>query len=176
MNTKENISLKTKISNYFSKHTLQKEILRFLIVGGFATLIDMFFMGLTIYIFQPQNYPNFFNVFFGSSIEPSSISTIVGTGVGFIFGLIFNYIFSIIFVFDEKGNSKSVTGFVLFLLLSAGGLVIHIIGMYLGFDLLKINEWIVKIVLTIVVLIYNYLTRKFFIFKKAKGVINEDEK
>ena len=38
--------------------------------------------------------------------------------------------------------------------------------MYLGYDLLHIDEWIVKIFLTAVVLVYNYLTRKFFIFRK----------
>ena len=101
-------------------------------------------------------------------MAPSTISTIIGTGVGFILGLVFNYIFSIIFVFDEKGKSKSVGGFFLFAILSLIGLGIHLIGMYLGYDLMHMNEWIVKIVLTLVVLVYNYLTRKLLLFKKTK--------
>ena len=165
--------LREKFKNWSSKHKTLSEILRFCIVGGLATVIDMFVMGIVLYIFSPSSYPSFFNVFIGSKVEPSQIATITGTGLGFIIGLIFNYIFSIVFVFEEKGKSKSTTGFILFALLSAGGLLIHILGMYLGFGLLKINEWIVKIFLTIVVLIYNYLTRKIFIFKKQKGENNE---
>lgn len=165
--------MKQKIKEWAQKHKTLCEIIRFCIIGGLATVIDMIVMGVVLYIFQPSSYPNFFNVFIGSTYEPSQISTIVGTGLGFIIGLVFNYIFSIIFVFEEKGKSKSATGFVLFSLLSAGGLLIHLLGMYVGFGLLNINEWIVKIFLTIVVLIYNYLTRKFFIFKKQKGVENE---
>jgi putative flippase GtrA len=165
--------MKQKIKDWAQNHKTLSEIIRFCIIGGFATIIDMVVMGIVLYIFQPCAYPNFFNVFVGSTYEPSQISTIIGTGVGFIIGLVFNYIFSIIFVFEDKGNSKSATGFVLFSLLSAGGLLIHLLGMYVGFGLLNINEWIVKIFLTIVVLIYNYLTRKFFICKKQKAVENE---
>ena len=122
-------------------------------------------MGVVLYIFQPQNYPSFFNVFYGATQSPSTISTVLGTGIGFLVGLLFNYIFSIIFVFQTKGNSKTAKGFLLFSFLSAIGLGIHLLGMFLGYNLLGINEWLVKIFLTIVVLIYNYLTRKFFIFK-----------
>lgn len=141
------------------------EILRFLIVGGGATLVDMFLMGVVLYCFDPSLYPSFLNVFYGGG-EPTTLATVVGTGVGFIAGTIFNYIFSVLFVFHEKGNSRSVNGFLLFALLSAGGLVIHLVGMYLGYDLLHLNEWLLKILFTGVVLVYNYLTRKLIIFKK----------
>ena len=68
-------------------------------------------------------------------------------------------------------------GFLLFSLLSAGGLAIHLLGMYLGYDLLHINEWIVKIILTAVVLVYNYITRKVLIFrKKPSGEEKEEQK
>ncbi len=156
--------MKKLIQNFTKKHPRLSEIIRFLIVGGLATIVDFFAMGVTIYCFAPQLYPHLYNVWVGGK-NPSTMATIVGTGIGFIAGLIFNYIFSIIFVFHEKGQSRSAKGFILFTLLSLGGLLIHIIGMYLGYDLLNINEWIIKIVLTIVVLIYNYITRKIFIFK-----------
>lgn len=164
-NKKEKVGLFTKLFNFLNSHPTLYEIIRFVIIGGLATVIDMFFMGVTLYIFQPANYPSFLNVFYGATISPSTISTIIGTGVGFIIGLIFNYIFSIIFVFGNKGNSKSTKGFFLFAFLSAIGLGLHMVGMFLGFNLLGINEWIVKIVMTLIVLVYNYITRKIFIFK-----------
>ncbi len=161
-------SLWGKLINFLNEHPTFYEIIRFFIIGGLATLIDMLFMGITLYIFQPENYPSFFNVFYGATATPSGISTIVGTAVGFVIGLVFNYIFSILFVFKTKGNSKSTMGFILFAVLSTIGLGLHMLGMYLGFDLLHINEWIVKIIMTAIVLVYNYITRKIFIFKDKK--------
>lgn len=158
---------KSNDGKQLEKRELFAEIFRFLIIGGLATVIDFVVMGVVEYLFNPSLYPRFVDVFIGG-IEPEAIATIVGTGVGFIVGLIFNYIFSIIFVYKTKGNSKSAMGFILFTVLSAIGLGIHILGMWIGYDLLHINEWIVKIVLTIVVLIYNYLSRKFFIFNNKK--------
>ncbi len=154
------------IQNFTNKHPRLAEIMRFLIVGGLATIIDYLAMGITLYCFAPYLYPHFYNVWIGKQ-SPSTLATVIGTGIGFIAGLIFNYIFSIIFVFHEKGQSRSAKGFFLFTILSLGGLLIHIIGMYLGYDLLHINEWIVKTFFTLVVLVYNYITRKIFIFKAS---------
>ena len=144
------------------------EIFRFLIVGGVATVIDMLVMGVVLYLFDASLYPHFYNVFYGGG-EPTAIATVVGTGCGFLAGLVVNYICSVIFVFDEKGDSRSVKGFLIFFILSAVGLAIHLIGMYLGYDLLGINEWIVKIVLTVVVLIYNYISKRLIIFTNKRG-------
>lgn len=141
------------------------EILRFCIVGGVATVVDFLVMGITLYIFNPSLYPNFFNVFYGGG-TPTVLASCVGTGAGFIAGLIVNYVLSVLFVFDEKGNSKTFSGFVVFALLSAGGLAINVLGMYLFVDLAHWNEWLIKIMLTLVVLVYNYLTRKLIIFRK----------
>ena len=149
--------------------------MRFLIVGGLATIIDFLAMGITLYAFNPNLYPHFYNVWIAGG-NPTTLATIMGTGIGFIAGLIFNYIFSIIFVFQEKGNSRSAKGFILFTLLSLGGLLIHIIGMYIGYNLLGINEWILKILFTLVVLAYNYITRKLIIFTTAKQTTALKEK
>lgn len=156
--------MKKLIQNFTNQHPRLAEIIRFLIVGGLATVVDYIAMGITLYCFNPQLYPHFYNVWVGGQ-NPSALATIVGTGIGFIIGLLFNYIFSIIFVFQEKGQSRTAKGFFIFTILAIGGLIIHLVGMYLGYDLLHINEWIVKTFFTLVVLIYNYITRKIFIFK-----------
>ena len=156
-----------KLIEFINRPTLFCEILRFVIVGGIATVVDFFVMGVVLYIFDPSLYPHFYNVFIGGE-EPALVAKLVGTGVGFIFGLIANYVLSVIFVFNEKGKSKTVGGFILFAVFSAIGLLIHEFGMYLISDLLSVNEWITKIILTFVVLVYNYISRKIFIFKKEK--------
>ena len=164
------------IQKFNNKYPRLAEIIRFLIVGGLATLIDFFAMGITLYSFEPSLYPHFYNVWIGGG-APSTLATIIGTAIGFLVGLIFNYIFSVIFVFQNKGNSKTTKGFITFTLLSIGGLLIHIIGMYIGYNLLGINEWILKIIFTIVVLAYNYITRKVIIFKPVQPEeINKSQK
>ncbi len=149
------------------KYPLFMEIVRFCIVGGLATVVDMVAMGVVLYLFDASLYPHFYNVWFGGG-EPSTLATVVGTGVGFILGLFVNYFLSVLFVFTEKGKSKSFFGFTVFAVLSAIGLGIHLVGMYVGYDLLHINEWIVKIVLTAVVMVYNYVSKKLLLFKKGK--------
>ena len=156
--------MKKLIQNFVNKYPRLAEIMRFLIVGGLATVVDYLFMGVILYCFNPSLYPHFYNVWIGGQ-KPSTLATVIGTGVGFVAGLIFNYIFSIIFVFHEKGESRSAKGFILFSLFAFGGLLIHLVGMYLGYDVLHINEWVVKTFFTLVVLVYNYITRKLFIFK-----------
>lgn len=160
--------LKEKYREFESKHKRLCEIARFVIVGGIATVIDMVVMGIVLYIFDPKLYPNFFNVFYGSTAKPKVIATVCGTGIGFLVSLVFNYLMSVFFVYEDKGNSKTAKGVILFAVLSAIGLLINTGGMYFLNGLLKINEWVVKIFMTLIVLVFNYVTRKLFIFKKGK--------
>ena len=164
------------IKQFCSRHPRLAEIVRFLIIGGGATLLDMLAMSVVLYAWQPALYPHFYQVFYGGW-EPSTAATVVGTGVGFIVGLIFNYVFSVLFVFQEKGKSRSVKGFLLFSILSLIGLGIHLLGMYLGYSCWHLNEWLVKIILTMVVLVYNYLTRKIFVFRpqSAKEGVSDEK-
>ena len=162
--------MKKLLMKFEEKNPKLFEIFKFLIVGGFATIIDMLAMAVVLYVFDPKLYEyNFLNTVIGNQ-EPSDLVAVLGTGVGFIFGLIFNYIFSIIFVFTSSNTdfAKTKTGFVVFALLSSVGFVIHTVGMALGYGVLGINEWVVKIVLTLVVLVFNYISRKKVIFKNAK--------
>lgn len=151
--------------------------MRFVFVGGLATVIDFLVMGITLYACDPSLYPHFYNAFFRGG-EPALYAKMLGTGLGFLFGLISNYVLSVFFVFNEKGNSRSAKGFIIFAIFSAIGLGIHLLGMWFFSGVLSINEWIVKILMTAVVLVYNYLTRRIFIFKKddnGKSTENRDD-
>ena len=139
------LSFWDKIKEFEKSHKRLCEIFRFVIVGGLATLIDMLVMGVILYLFNPSLYPRFYNVWVGKVGNPSTIATVVGTGTGFVVSLVFNYLLSVVFVI---------------------GLLINMGGMWLGYDVCHINEWITKIIMTLVVLVYNYVSRKLFIFKK----------
>ncbi len=154
-----------KIKSFFDTHKTFAEILRFVIVGGIATIVDMFMMGVAMWLLERDIYPSFLNVFVNTP-DPATYATVIGTAVGFISGLIVNYLLSIFFVFNEKGDSKTARGFIIFAGLSFIGLLINMGGMYLGYDVLNLNQWLVKVIMTIIVLIYNYISRKLILFKK----------
>jgi len=155
-------------------HPKLTEIIRFLIIGGLATIIDMLIMAIIIYLPNKELLSNsFFNTFSQQGqISPWLVT--LATATGFIVGLIFNYLFSIIYVYDgDNKNAKTKKGFFLFAILSTIGLGIQTVGMFIGYSLLGINEWLVKIVLVLVVLAFNFITRKIFIFKTPTTPILE---
>ncbi len=155
-----------KISKLLAKKPIVGEIIRFLIVGTIATLIDMLVMAIVMYFMQRSIYSSFINVFIDSP-KPSTTATIVGTTLGFVVGLAVNYVLSVMFVFINKGNSKTKKGFVVFTVLSVIGLGINVLGTYLLFDLAGLNAWFVKILMVVIVLVYNYISKKLILFKKT---------
>ena len=144
------------------------EIFRFLLIGGFATLVDyaMFYL---------------FNLLILSSIK-EEINLIISTFIGFVAGLIINWIFSARFVYryNKKTTKKQ---FILYVLICVLGLLVTEVGIYLAKPLyetlyvkiiVEFDFWklFFKCLMTLIVLVLNYLGRKFLIFKKDK---NENE-
>ena len=142
------------------------EVCRFLLVGGLATLIDMLVMAMVIFIPNHSLFNNnVIDFFLFSNNRAGVLWVVLGTMLGFCVGLVVNYVLSYKFVYvGENKKAKTKKGFLLFLLLSACGLGIQTLGMFLGYGILHLNEWFVKIVLVIIVLAFNYITRKLFIF------------
>jgi putative flippase GtrA len=141
------------VKKQIALHPKLWEVFKFLLIGGTATVIDFAVM----WIFMEFVLEN----------------AVLGTAIGFTTGLVFNYIFSIIFVYTGSGNTsakaKTKAGFILFAILSGIGLGIHVLGMYICHDVFGANEWLVKTIITIFVLAFNYITRKKFIFSESSG-------
>lgn len=146
------------------------EIVRFLIVGGTATVVDY----ALAYLFYCWLLP------------PSAIgatpSLILSTAVGFCAGLVVNWVLSVLFVFrDVKDKKKSRSGksFAVFSLIGVIGLAITELGMHFGVSLLpeivlfgspsflsaSWTWWIAKVSMTCIVLVWNYVGRKLFVFR-----------
>lgn len=153
--------LKNKYPNVF-------EFAKFLISGAVATLVDMFIMGIILYFVDPKCYDYRLLNAFISSANPSTLLVVLASAGGFLVGLVFNYLLSTFFVYTG-GNpfSKTKIGILLFALLSIIGLGLQSLGILLLYGVLAINEWISKIVMVIIVIIYNYITRKLFIYKTS---------
>ena len=130
------------------------EFFRYVLVGGLAFLID----AGTLYLMQTYLlYP------WGTT------GILISTAIGFIVGLVFNYILSNLYVFkkiDNKVKKQPVRSFIIFAIIGIIGLILTEIGMYAGVKLCGQNYYMfVKVVVATVVLLWNYIARKVFIFK-----------
>jgi putative flippase GtrA len=129
------------------------EFLRYCLVGGASFLIDAAVLTLCWEFLLP---------------DLGRYRLYVATAIGFTAGLIFNYFLSLIFVFrasDNKRTGRSAAAFAVFALIGAVGLGLTELGMYAGTALLGLHYLLVKILVTGIVLIWNYLGRKLLIFK-----------
>lgn len=122
---------------------LIKQIFKFTIVGGIATLIDFIFL----YIFR----------------EILNLDVILSNTLSFTISVIYNYIASIKWVFNVNKNKNSKIQFILFVILSIIGLLINNGILYLLTYLIGIYYLLSKIMATLIVMIFNFITRKFFL-------------
>lgn len=122
---------------------LFEQIIKFGIVGGLAFLIDYGIMVLCKEIFG-------FNV-------------LISAGFGFTVSVIFNYIASVKWVFNVNENNSKSKQFITFIIFSIIGLIITEIIMYIGTDIMKISYLIVKVGATLIVMVFNFITRKLFL-------------
>lgn len=146
------------------------EIVRFLLVGGTATLVDYLVFWLLDALLLPALVPN------------ATVALIVATALGFCAGLIVNWLLSVRFVFRavrDKEEARSKKSFALFALIGVIGLALTEIGVVLlvaifpEITLFHTTElfgtawkkWLAKAIMTGLVLIWNYLGRKIFVFK-----------
>lgn len=149
-------TLKNKLSGFLDNHKLIRQMLRFSIIGISAFFIDTALFWLFIKCGINQN---------------------VALALAFIITLIYNYIFSIEWVFDSKKKNSSSTLFV-FSVLSAIGLllteliyslIIHgVIDYCLQIAPTDVWKLFAKVVSSFIVMVYNFITRKFFLEKTLK--------
>jgi putative flippase GtrA len=97
---------------------------------------------------------------------------LLAAALGFIAGLIVNYTLSLVFVFKQtsgKARRHKIRSFVLFAVIGIIGLFITELCMFTGIRALGQKRYLtVKIIAAGIVLIWNYMARKFFIFREIK--------
>ena len=138
---------------------LLNQILKFGIVGLFCFLIDY---GVTIIM------TNVFGVHY-----------LISKFFGFVISAVVNYLLSIKFVFTQKKEMDKGKEFTVFLILSAIGLVINEIVMYVCIDGIYAHSDLLKeyisdslmvsvgaVAATGVVMVYNFISRKMFLERK----------
>ena len=119
------------------------QIFKFGIVGGTAFIIDFAFL----FIFR----------------EFCHFPVLVSNTLSFCISVIYNYIASVKWVFDVNKEKDAKKQFVVFIVFSVFGLILNNVIMWITVDFLSIYYLLAKIIATIVVMIFNFVTRKIFL-------------
>ena len=123
-----------------------RQIIRFGIVGSSAFLLDYAIL---------WTLTEFFDVWY-----------ILSACISFSISVIFNYYASVRFVFRPSRKMCAKTQLVCFFVLSAFGLAINEVGMWIGVEYIGVHYMFAKIAMTSIVMVFNYITRKV-IFEKT---------
>lgn len=100
--------------------------------------------------------------------ELLKLDVLLSSAVSFSVSVVVNYFLSMRFVF--KGKKQGVLReFVIFVVLSVGGLGLNQLIMWLGVKFLPLHYLGVKLFAMIFVPVYNFVTRKIFLEEKDAG-------
>lgn len=95
--------------------------------------------------------------------EFSDLSYFLSCATSYTISVIVNYILSMRFVFKGKEGMSKVSEMAIFVLLSALGLAFNQMIMWIAVETFHIVYTIAKIMSTMVVTIYNFISRKIFL-------------
>lgn len=143
-----------------------QEFFRFLICGAIATIVDFVIFGLVIYLISPLSYD--YNIINSLTADRSIVpvnSVLWATALGFTSGLIVNYLISISYVYNHTDRAKTYRGAIIFAIISITGLILNILLMKIAYDIIGINHWLSKLIVTSTIFIYNYLSKRLIIFR-----------
>ena len=137
-----------------------REVLLYLIFGGLTTVVDW---GLSFLLYH----------FWGEAIKANVLLIHGANVIAWAAAVLFAFVTNRIWVFQSKKKgflpilgelSSFAGGRVMTLLLQEAMFVIF-------FDILGINEFIVKIIAAVLVIILNYVISKLFVFRKKKDKV-----
>lgn len=128
---------------------LMEQIVRFGIVGVIAFVVDYAVLLLLT--------------------EVAGIHYLISSAVSFVVSVVVNYVLSIAFVFETDKSRGKGWEFVLFAVMSAGGLGINQLMMWLLSEGMFIPYQLSKLLATAVVMVYNFVTRKLFLERKGEN-------
>ena len=126
---------------------LFNQLIKFGLVGGIAFIIDY---GIMVFL-----------------TEVFKVPSLISAAISFTVSVIFNYIASVKWVFDvDKEKNSKAKELIVLIILSIIGLGINELIMWIMDKQFGIYYMISKIVATIVVMCYNFITRKLFLERR----------
>ncbi|MBE6679115.1 MAG: GtrA family protein [Ruminococcaceae bacterium] len=92
---------------------------------------------------------------------------IISGAISFTVSTIVNYLLSMAFVFVQRKAIKKQTEFIVFCIMSVIGLVFNELLMLLFVETFALHYTLSKIITTVIVMIYNFVSRKLIFEKKG---------
>ena len=129
----------------------KKEIILYLIFGVLTTVVSLLTYYLCTITFLNPNNP---------------IEIQIANIVSWITCVTFAFFTNRKYVFDSKENIKKEA--VKFYISRLSALLIDVVMIFVFVSLLKINDKIIKLVNQVIIIIFNYIASKLFVFKKGK--------
>ena len=129
------------------------KIILYLFVGGTAALVEW---GL-FYLF-------FYYLLVGLGLSIDTL-TMVATALAFGLSTLYHYFLGNVLVFDSGSKYEKSKELSLVFLVSIMGLVFNLILMYVFVGLLAWQPMLAKVITSCIVVVWNYLSRKKWIFK-----------
>ena len=156
----------------FVEKVLDYEVVSYLIFGVLTTVVNFVVYGLA-------------NMPFGESAESKVLFSIaafdfkwiyISQAIAWVAAVTFSYITNKLFVFESRSwqpgiISKEILSFFSARIISF--LIFEELVFILLTSLLHINGWIAKIIISVAVIVFNYVASKLVIFKKAKSQESE---
>lgn len=122
---------------------------RYAFVGGIAFVVDYLLFAI-------------FSIILGEG----NISIVLSTTAGFIGGLATNFALSKKFVFTEDARvNNSILEFLSYGIIGLVGYVINVLLMLLFVNVFFIIKYLSKIIVALIVLVYNYAARKILLYR-----------
>lgn len=122
------------------------QIIRYIVVGGMTTFISFSSYWIMYKLLEME--PNLANV------------------ISIIIAIIFAYIANKLFVFRKKLSSFKllIVEFFKFLSSRAVTMLLEIVGVYIALEVFNLNELLSKAIVSVIVVILNYILARFFVF------------
>ena len=139
------IEFRSSVNEEGTVKKLIAQFMKFGIVGVIAFLIDY---GLMVALTE----------FFG-------VPYLISNTISFTVSVVFNYVASMRYVFERRDDMSRRREFIIFVLLSIIGLILNDLFMWLFVSVWFIDYRIAKIIVTVLVAIWNFVTRKIFLEK-----------
>ena len=140
------MTLKTKIKKKTDNVFIQ--IIRYFISGGIAATVDF---GLLYLLTE----------FFGLYYLWSAV-------ISFSVGLLITYIFSITWIFNQRRISNRWIELLIFSIIGVVGLLLTYLFMQYFTEVIKLHYMLSKVLTTIIVFFWNFLTKRFVLFTRKK--------
>ena len=122
-----------------------KEFIRYIFVGGCAFITDWF----TLFVLGLLN-----------------VHYLIATPFGFVVGLLTNFLLAKMLVFKDDAKVDKKTEFIIYTLIGVVGLLFTEGLMFVFTEWIKFHPLISKIFAAGIVLVWNYVAKKFILYRK----------